>query len=74
MAAISAVLTVLACAAALALVLVVLLQEARGGGIAAFSGTGAPVFDTSTAPVRRLTSVLAGTWIGACTVLSLIAG
>ena len=65
-------LSVLACLAAGLLVAVVLAQEPRGGGMPGLAGATQGAFDTSTAPVRRLTSALAGTWIAACSVLALV--
>ncbi len=57
-------LAVIAILAALALTLVILLQEPKGGGLAtAFGGAGEAVLGTAEAPVRRLTAGLAATWI-----------
>ena len=59
-------LALVAVAAALALTLVILLQEPKAGGLAgAFGGAGEAVFGAAHAPVRRLTAGLAATWIGA---------
>lgn len=73
MTALSGALAVVACVAAALLVAVVLAQEPRSGAISGLLGGATEgVFDTSTAPVRRFTSVVAAVWIGAAAVHALL--
>lgn len=66
-------LSVLACGSAALLAVVVLTQEPRSGGLSGLVGSATEgVFDTSTAPLRRFTSVVAAIWIGACAAHALL--
>jgi len=50
--------------ASLILIVVILLQEGKGGGLAsAFGGAGADTFGVSSGGINRFTTILAGLWI-----------
>jgi protein translocase SecG subunit len=68
-------LSVIAVLSALLLAFVVLIQEPKGGGIAAaLGGSGMEAIGAATGSVNRFTSWMAGIWMTACFLLSLAAG
>ena len=55
----------------LILIVVILLQEGKGGGLAsAFGGAGADTFGVSSGGINRFTTILAGVWIVAAIILA----
>ncbi len=57
--------------ASLILIIVILLQEGKGGGLAsAFGGAGADTFGVSSGGINRFTTTLAGVWIVAAIILA----
>ena len=55
----------------LILIVVILLQEGKGGGLAsAFGGAGADTFGVSSGGINRFTTVLASVWIAAAIILA----
>ena len=60
-------LAVIAVVLALVLTIVILLQEPKGGGLAAaLGGSGMEAIGVNTGSVNRFTMTLAGIWIVAC--------
>jgi preprotein translocase subunit SecG len=55
----------------LILIVVILLQEGKGGGLAsAFGGAGADTFGVRSGGINRFTTILAGVWIVAAVILA----
>lgn len=55
----------------LILIVVILLQEGKGGGLAsAFGGAGADTFGVSSGGINRFTTILAGVWIVSAIILA----
>ena len=55
----------------LILIVVILLQEGKGGGLAsAFGGAGADTFGVSSGGINRFTTILAGVWIVTAIILA----
>ena len=55
----------------LVLIVVILLQEGKGGGLAsAFGGAGADTFGVSSGGINRFTTILASVWIVAAIILA----
>ena len=55
----------------LVLIIVILLQEGKGGGLAAaFGGAGADTFGVGSGGINRFTTILAGVWIVAAIILA----
>ena len=66
-------LAVVAVLASLLLMFVILLQEPKGGGLAAaLGGSGMDAIGANVGQVNRFTSTVAGIWIGACLLLSIL--
>lgn len=66
-------LAVIAFVASLLLMVVVLLQEPKGGGIAAaLGGSGMEAVGVNTGSVNKFTSWVAGIWIVACLLHSML--
>lgn len=64
---------VVAFLASLLLMFVILLQEPKGGGLAAaLGGSGMDAIGANVGSVNRFTSWVAGIWIGACLVLAVL--
>lgn len=60
-------------ASSLFLVVLVLLQESKGGGLAeAFGGVGAETFGVKTRGINKVTFTVAGVWLGAALLLSML--
>ena len=55
------------------LIMIILLQEPKGGGLAeAFGGMGAETFGVKSSGVNRITLWIAGVWVGAAIVIQLL--
>ncbi len=60
-------------ASSLFMVVLVLLQESKGGGLAeAFGGVGAETFGVKTRGVNKVTFTVAGVWLAAALLLSIL--
>lgn len=69
------ILSVICVLTALLLAFVVLIQEPKGGGIAAaLGGSGMEAIGPATGSVNRFTSWVAGIWMVSCFVLSIVHG
>ena len=66
-------LTVVAIITSILLMFVILLQEPKGGGLAAaLGGSGMDAIGANVGQVNRFTSTIAGIWIGACLLHSIL--
>jgi preprotein translocase subunit SecG len=55
----------------LVLIVVILLQEGKGGGLAsAFGGAGADTFGVSSGGINKFTTILAAVWIASAIILA----
>ena len=55
------------------LILIILLQEGKGGGLSgAFGGVGTEAFGVKAGGINRFTAILAAVWIGAAILSSVI--
>lgn len=59
-------------AASAFLILIILIQEPKGGGLAeAFGGTGAETFGVKSGAVNRVTLTVAGFWVASAIMIHL---
>jgi preprotein translocase subunit SecG len=60
-------------ASSLFMVVIVLLQESKGGGLAeAFGGVGAETFGVKTRGINKVTFTVAGVWFASALLLSML--